>query len=79
MLAAQTAGMVVGAFVVMRIKVRRPLLLGVVCVAGFALLPVAMVVHPAPWLLLLTSFASGLGLEQFGVAWEVALQHHVPC
>ncbi|MCR3754494.1 MFS transporter [Lentzea californiensis] len=77
-LAAQTAGMVAGAFVVMRVKVRRQLLLGVACVAGFALLPLVMVLHPAPWLLLVTSFVSGLGLEQFGVAWETALQHHVP-
>jgi MFS family permease len=77
-LAAQTAGMVAGAFIVMRIKVRRPLLLGVACVASFALLPLVMVVHPVPWLLLVTSFVGGLGLEQFGVAWEVALQHHVP-
>ncbi|SMD20853.1 MFS transporter [Lentzea albidocapillata] len=77
-LAAQTAGMVAGAFVVMRIKVRRQLLFGVACVACFALLPLVMVLHPEPWLLLVTSFVSGLGLEQFGVAWETALQHHVP-
>ncbi|SER46744.1 MFS transporter [Lentzea albida] len=77
-LAAQTAGMVVGAFVVMRLRVRRPLLLGVALVSGFAVLPVVMVVHPAPWLLIATSFVTGVGLEQFAVAWETALQQHVP-
>ncbi|HUQ55715.1 MFS transporter [Lentzea sp.] len=77
-LASQTAGMVAGAFVAMKIAVRRPLLLGVACVGAFAGLPLVMVVHPEPWLLMVTAFACGLGLEQFGVAWETSLQHHVP-
>lgn len=77
-LAAQTAGMVAGAFVAMRIRVRRLLLLGVTCVAAFAGLPIVMVLHPEPWLLVVTAFVCGLGLEQFGVAWETSLQHHVP-
>ncbi|MFD9700754.1 MFS transporter [Lentzea sp. NPDC059081] len=77
-LATQTAGMVAGAFVAMRVKVRRLLLLGVTCAGAFAGLPLAMVVHPEPWLLMATAFVCGLGLEQFGVAWETSLQHHVP-
>ncbi|GLY53006.1 MFS transporter [Lentzea sp. NBRC 102530] len=76
--AAQIAGMLAGTVAAIRIKVRRQLLLGVSCVASFALLPVAMVVHPHPWLLLVASFLGGLCLEQFGVAWHVALQNHVP-
>ncbi len=77
-LAAQTVGMVAGAFVALRIKVRRLLLLGVACVAAFAGLPLALAVYPEPWLLVITSFVAGLCLEQFGVAWETSLQHHVP-
>ncbi|MFG2602138.1 MFS transporter [Streptomyces sp. NPDC048514] len=77
-LAAQTAGMVVGAFVALRIRVRRLLLLGVACVAAFAGLPLALAVHPKPWLLMIAAFVAGLCLEQFGVAWETSLQHHVP-
>jgi MFS family permease len=77
-LAAQTTGMVAGAFVAMRIRVRRLLLLGVVCTAGFAGLPLALALHPAPWLLMVTGFVCGVCMEQFGVAWETSLQHHVP-
>ncbi|WP_394621231.1 MFS transporter [Lentzea sp. JNUCC 0626] len=77
-LAAQTAGMVAGAVVVLRVKVRRQLMVGVACVAGFAGLPLVMVLHPEPWLLIVTSFVCGMGIEQFGVAWETTLQHHVP-
>jgi MFS family permease len=77
-LAAQTTGMVAGAFVAMRLRVRRLLLLGVVSVVAFAALPVALAVHPAPWLLMVASFACGICMEQFGVAWETSLQNHVP-
>ncbi|MFD4676951.1 MFS transporter [Lentzea sp. NPDC058450] len=77
-LAAQTAGMVAGAVLVLRIRVRRQLLVGVACVAGFAVLPLVMVLHPEPWLLIVTAFVCGIGFEQFGVAWETTLQHHVP-
>lgn len=77
-LAAQTAGMVAGALLALRLRVRRPLLLGVTCVAAFATLPVALAVHPAPWLLMVSSFVCGACMEQFGVAWATSLQHHVP-
>jgi MFS family permease len=77
-LATQTAGMVAGAFIAMRIRVRRLLLLGVTCTAAFTLLPLALALHPAPWLLMVTGFVCGVCLEQFGVAWETSLQHHVP-
>lgn len=77
-LAAQTAGMVAGAFIAMRIRVRRLLLFGVVCTAGFAGLPLALALHPSPWLLMVAAFVCGVCMDQFGVAWETSLQHHVP-
>lgn len=77
-LAAQTTGMLVGALVALRLRVRRPLLLGVTSVAAFAALPVALAVHPAPWLLMVSSFVCGVCMQQFGVAWETSLQQHVP-
>jgi MFS family permease len=77
-LAAQTAGMLVGAFVALRIRVRRALLPGVACVGAFAGLPLALALYPEPWLLMIAAFVCGLGMEQFGVAWATSLQHHVP-
>ncbi|MEV6237051.1 MFS transporter [Lentzea sp. NPDC051838] len=77
-MAAQTAGMVAGAFIAMRLRVRRLLLLGCACVAAFALLPLTLAVHPVPWVLMVTSFVCGVCLEQFGIAWETSLQNHVP-
>lgn len=77
-LAAQTAGMMLGALVAMRIRVRRLLLFGVSC-TGFVVLPLlSLGVAPSLWLLLGTMFVAGLAIEQFGVAWETTMQEHVP-
>ncbi|ANZ34703.1 hypothetical protein BBK82_00015 [Lentzea guizhouensis] len=77
-LAAQAAGMVVGGFLAMRVRVRRFLLFGVLWVAAFAGLPLVLALYPQPWALLVVAFLCGAGLEQFGVAWETSLQQHVP-
>jgi MFS family permease len=77
-LAAQTAGMVAGAFVALRLRVRRLLLFGMVCAAGDVLLLVPLAVAPYAWPLVTGAFLGGLGLEQFGIAWETSVQEHVP-
>jgi MFS family permease len=77
-LAAETAGMILGAVVAMRLRLRRLLLFGVVCTA-FLILPVlGLGLYPHLGLLLAASFAAGVALEQFGIAWETTMQEHVP-
>jgi MFS family permease len=77
-LAAQTAGMIVGGLVAMRIRVHRLLLLGTASTAALALPVIGLGAWPEAWLLVLLSFTAGVGLEQFAVAWETTLQEHVP-
>jgi hypothetical protein len=77
-LAAQTLGMVAGAVVALRLRIRRLLLLGMACMAGEALLPAALALAPGFAVLVICAFGSGIGVEQFGVAWETSLQEHVP-
>jgi MFS family permease len=77
-LAAQTAGMVTGAFVALRLRVRRLLLVGMVCSAGVVLLVVPLAVAPYVGLLVAGAFLGGIGMEQFGIAWETSVQEHVP-
>lgn len=77
-LAAQTAGMLLGALVAMRVTASRLLLLGVACIA-FEVLPVLTLgVAPHLGLLLAAAFLAGLGIEQFAVAWETSMQEHIP-
>jgi MFS family permease len=77
-LATETAGMVLGALVAMRLRARRILLIGVVCCLGGSLWLVGLALFPLPAVLLPAAFVTGVAMEQFGVAWEVSLQEHVP-
>jgi MFS family permease len=77
-LGAETAGMIIGAVVAMRLRLRRLLLFGVVCTA-FETLPVlGLGLYPHLGLLLAAAFVAGLALEQFAIAWETTMQEHVP-
>ena len=77
-LAAETVGMIVGAVVAMRVRRRRLLLFGVVCTASLALPVLALELYPHLGLLLAAAFVAGVGVEQFGIAWETTMQEHVP-
>jgi MFS family permease len=77
-LAAQAIGYVAGSLVALRIRLRRLLVFGVACVALEASVPFALATAPVTGLLIAAAFASGIGGEQFGVAWETSLQEHVP-
>jgi MFS family permease len=77
-LATETVGMVVGALIALRVKARRLLLVGVVCCFGDLLLVLALGVAPHIAVLLPAAFLAGVALEQFGIAWEVSIQEHIP-
>ena len=78
LLAAQTAGMIVGGLIAMRLRVRRMLFLGVACCFPLALPVILLGTYPHLWALLPAAVLGGLTLEQFGVAWETSMQEHVP-
>ncbi|MFF5294939.1 MFS transporter [Paractinoplanes globisporus] len=77
-LAAQTAGMIVGGLVAMRLRLRRLLFFGVVCLVPLAIPVFLLGIYPHLWLLVAGALIAGLGIEQFGVAWETSMQEHVP-
>lgn len=77
-LAAQTAGLILGALVALRLRVRRLLAFGVLAMAVEALLPAAMAYTPQVGVLVVGAFVGGLGLEQFGIAWETTMQEYIP-
>ena len=77
-LAFQSLGLIVGGILALRLRPRRPLLVGViglflwgVTIPGLALeLPVAVIAA--------LGLVGGAGVELFGVYWDTALQQHVP-
>ncbi|MFI5689875.1 MFS transporter [Streptomyces sp. NPDC051636] len=76
-LAAQTLGALIGGFVAARSRVRRALLLGV-AVTVFDAVPLALAGDPHIVVLSFAMFFNGVAMEQFGVAWDVALQENIP-
>jgi MFS family permease len=77
-LAAQTVGMIVGGLVAMRLRVRRLLFFGTVCLLPFAIPLFLLGSYPHVGLLIAGGLVAGLGLEQFSVAWDTTMQEHVP-
>lgn len=77
-LAVQTGGLVVGGLVALRLRPARPLLVGMLCTTALALPLVALAISPTVPVLLVVAALGGLAIEQFGVAWDVALQNHIP-
>jgi MFS family permease len=77
-LAAETAGGVIGALIAMRVRVRRLLLLGIVCCVAPPTLLVALALTPVASVLIPAALLTGLAIEQFSIAWEVSIQEHIP-
>ena len=75
--AAFGAGLVCGGLAAMRLRIPRPMLVGVLCCFGLALLPY-LLIEPAPVVWVAAGgFVAGLGIEIFSVFWNTALHTHV--
>lgn len=77
-LAAETAGMVIGGLVALRVRVRRLLLLGVICMFAESFLLVGLALAPTVAVLVSAGLAAGIAVEQFAVAWETSIAQHIP-
>jgi MFS family permease len=77
-LAGESAGLVLGGLLGLRLTPRRPLLVGTLAV--FLALPLlaALALHLSTWVVALAAFIQGVGIEQFSVQWSTALHQHVP-
>jgi MFS family permease len=77
-LAAETVGMIIGGLIALRIRVRRLLLFGVVCMFAESFLLLGLALAPAVVVLLAAGAAVGIAVTQFGVAWETSIAQHIP-
>ncbi len=75
---ADAVGMALGALVMLRLPIRRPLLTGGVAMLGTAA-PMLLLGARAPlWTVVATSLVSGGLYSVFGGCWNLAMQEHVP-
>ncbi|TDX81635.1 ubiquinone/menaquinone biosynthesis C-methylase UbiE [Rathayibacter sp. PhB151] len=76
--AAQTAGLALGAVIALRWRPRRALAIGVALMAVTAVPVAALGLVPALPALIVAFALGGVALEVFAIAWDQSLQTHVP-
>jgi MFS family permease len=77
-LAAMGVGALAGALVAIRIRPRRPLALGAICLAAFALPPALLAAGMPTLVLAVGTFLAGAGMMLDGSVWESTLQRKIP-
>jgi MFS family permease len=76
-LAAQSAGFVLGGVFTLRYRPDRLLLVATLAIFPMAL-PILLLAPPAPTVVIaLAAFTAGFGMEVFGVFWDVAMQQQI--
>lgn len=76
-LSAESAGLLVMTLVLLRVRLRRPLLLGML---GFSLVGIPLITfgaQPELWLLIVLAFIAGAGIEVFSMGWNLAMQENI--
>ncbi|WP_331740659.1 MFS transporter (plasmid) [Streptomyces sp. NBC_00015] len=75
---AQAVGTIAGAGLAARVRVKRPLLVAVLCTFPAAV-PIALLSAEAPlWLIAAAMFGAGIASDVFGVLWATTIQREIP-
>jgi hypothetical protein len=77
-LSAESVGLIVTTIVLLRRRLQRPLLSGVLGAATLSVPILALGLWPHVGLLVVCALVAGAGMEVFGMGWTLAMQEHVP-
>ena len=77
-MSAQAVGLLVMGLLLMRFSLQRPLLVGMVGVAFFGLPLIVMGAYPHTVAVMAAAVLAGMGIEVFGLGWNLAMQENVP-
>jgi MFS family permease len=77
-LSAQAAGFLVMTMLMMRWRLHRPLVAGMLAVSTVGLPMLALGLQPEVVLLMALMFVAGAGEEVFSIGWQTSLHEHVP-
>ncbi len=75
---AEALGFLLCSLVLIRLHLRRPLLWGMVAVAFGGAPMIVLGVQPVLVAGAVAAFVAGVGLQVFGLGWDLAMQEHVP-
>lgn len=76
-LSAESAGLLVMTAVMLRWRLQRPLLLGMLGIASLGVPMLVLGVHPTLVVLVVVAFLAGAGTEIFGIGWNLAMQENI--
>jgi MFS family permease len=76
-LSAEAFGLLLMTVVMLRVRVTRPLLSGMLGMAAFAVPLLMLGLDPHVLPLVLVTFVAGAGTEVFSIGWSVAMQEHI--
>lgn len=77
-MSAQALGARASTLALMRWRLERPLLTGMLGCALFGLPMIVLGAWPTTWPVLASCFVSGVGVQVFSLAWHVAMQENIP-
>lgn len=77
-MSAQAVGALLMSMVMLRVRLTRPLAVGMVGIVGLGLplLVLGLAPHTVP--LVVATFLAGAGIDLFGLGWNLAMMEHVP-
>jgi MFS family permease len=77
-LAGMTVGMMLGGFVVLKMKFKRPLFISMILIAISVIWDFALALQMPLVICILAAVFSGLTIEFFMVTWATSMQNHIP-
>lgn len=75
---AEAIGFLLCSLVLIRVRLRRPLLWGMVAIAFGSAPMIVLGIEPVLVAGAVAAFAAGFGIQVFGLSWDLAMQEHVP-
>lgn len=76
-LSAEAIGLVATGLVMLRVRLERPLLWGMLGMIPAAVPLIVLGAEPRTWALVAASFAAGAGIEIFGLGWNLAMMENI--
>ncbi|HJR37171.1 MAG TPA: MFS transporter [Nocardioidaceae bacterium] len=76
-LSAESAGLLLMTVILLRVRLRRPLLMGMLGCTVFGIPMIVLGVQPHLLTLIIVAFIAGAGIEVFSIGWNLAMQENI--
>jgi MFS family permease len=76
-LSAEAAGLLVMTVILLRVRLERPLLWGMLAIMAMGVPMLMLGLEPVLVMLVLAAFVGGMGIEVFGMGWNLAMQENI--